>query len=156
MGFNYEKEKRLFKAEWKKLAAEYSEAGFDAAGIQAMRDSDWEWFCQRRTYENHTQTLPSEVIDNSDDKSRSTLLRRFPSLTDSFDEGSLISRYGWIDDITDPVLLDKLFKLSGDDIELLTLLVFDGYTQTEIAKIHGCVQSVISRKISRIKKYLGQ
>lgn len=154
MGFNYEKEKLLFEAEWKKLAAEYSEAGLDALEIQAMRGFDWKWFCQRRTYENRTQSLPSEVIDNSNDESRSTLLRRFPSLTDNFDEGSFISRLGWIDDITDPVLLDKLAKLSDSDIELLTLFVFDGYTQAEIAAIQGCSQQSVSKKIRRIKIFL--
>lgn len=154
MGFNYAREKLRFDAEWHELEAQYREAGMDETGIQAMRELDWELFKQRRTYENREQAFPSEVIDNSDSESLSKLLQKFPALTVGLDEYSSDIRYGWIDAINDHVLSDKLYALSDEDKELLTLLAFDGYTQTEIAKLQGCVQSVVSRKISRLKKYL--
>lgn len=154
MGFNYAREKRRFDAEWQKLTEQYREAGFDDAGIQAMRDFDWELFRQRRTYENSVQTLPSEVIDNIDDKSRSTLFIKFSSLTVCFDEESFTGRYDWIEAIDEPILSEKLAILSDDDKELLTLLTFDEYTQAEIAEIQGCSQQAVSKRFRRIKNIL--
>lgn len=154
MGFNYAKEKHRFNIEWLKLSAQYKEAGFDAVGIQAMREFDWELFCKRRTYENSVQAFPSEKIDNNDDESRSTLFQKFSSLTVCFDESSLTGRYDWIETIDNSVLANKLTKLSDEDKELLTLLVFDDFTQTEIAIIQGCSHQAISKKIKRIKIFL--
>lgn len=154
MGFNYAGEKRIFDKEWKKLAAEYKEAGFDEAGIQAMHDFDWELFCRRRTCENSEQELPSEVIEDNKDESKSTLFTKFPSLTDRFDENSFMGKYSWTQAITDSILADKLSKLSDEDLELVTLFVLDGYKQTEIAVMRGCSQAAICKKIKRIKIYL--
>lgn len=156
MGFNYASEKRRFDAEWSVLAEQYREAGFDETGIQAMREFDWEWFCQRRTYENRIQLLPSEVIDNNDDESRSTLFKKFTSLSVSFGESEFMGRFGWIDAVTNPILSDKLAVLSDADKELLTLLVIDGYKQTEIAILQGCSKVTVCKKIKRIKIFLNQ
>jgi len=40
MGFNYSREKLRFDAEWSILTDQYRAAGFDEAGIRAMRDYD--------------------------------------------------------------------------------------------------------------------
>lgn len=154
MGFNYAREKRRFDIEWLQLAVQYKEAGFDAAGIQAMRNFDWELFCKRRTYENSVQAFPSESIDENNNESKSALFQKFNSLTVSFDENSLTGRYDWIQSISDPVLADKLAMLSDDDKELLTLFAFDDYTQAEIAEIQGCSQQAVSKKLKRIKIFL--
>jgi len=154
MGFYYASEKKRFNIEWLKLAAQYKEAGFDAAGIQAMRDFDWELFCQRRTYENSVQAFPSEAIDDNSAENRSTLFQKFSSLTVSFDETSLTGRYDWIEAVADPILAGKLTKLSDEDKELLTLLAFDGYTQSEIAEIQRCSQQAVSKRFKRIKIFL--
>ena len=152
MGFNYAKEKRLFDAEWLKLADEYRAAGFNEAGIQAMRDFDLEVFRQRRTFENRRQDLPSETI--ADDDGCSTLFQKFNSLTVGFDESAFTGRYGWIDVIDNPALAIKLKSLSDSDKELLTLLAFDGYSQTEIGLMQGCTRSAVCQRITRIKKFL--
>jgi len=153
MGFHYRKEQRLFAAEWEKLAAQYRSAGFDEAGIQAMRDFDWELFCRRRAYENREQAFPREVIDGEEDESRSSLLQKFPSLTTTFDESDFSGRYDWTGEVSDPVLAAKLSKLSAEDKELLTLLAFDGYNQAETAVIQKCSQQAVSKKIQKLKKY---
>ncbi len=64
------------------------------------------------------------------------------------------SRFSWIEQISDGTLYSRLQKLSDDDKELLTLLAFDEYSQTEISRIQGKTPSAISRKISRLGKYL--
>lgn len=69
-------------------------------------------------------------------------------------EELLQSRHGWVEEIDDPKLAKKLKKLSHDDLELLTLFAFDGYSQNEIAAFCSVSQQAISKKINRIKKYL--
>ena len=154
MGFNYSQEKLRFDAEWRKLAEEYRAAGFDETGIQAMHEYDMEQFRKRRTHENHTQELPSEVFDDADEDSCSTLFQKFGSLSTEFDESAFTGRYDWIDAIDDPVLAGKLAALSDADKELLTLLAFDGYTHREIAVIQGCSHQAVTKKLKRIKKIL--
>jgi len=153
MGFNYAKEKLRFDAEWLELAEEYRAAGFDEAGIQAMREFDWDVFRQRRTYENRTQDLPSEAFDSADDVC-SNLFKKYSTLTSGFDESEFSGRYDWIESIDNPVLAEKLKKLNDADKELLTLVAFDGYSQTEIAALQGCSKVVVCKKIKRIKKII--
>jgi len=155
MGFNYGLEKLRFDIEWQKLAEEYSAAGFDAAGIKAMRDFDWELFKKRRITENSEQVFPSETLDGDCEK-LSTLYRKFASLSYVFDETAFTGRYAWIESIDNQNLVKKLSNLSDDDKELLTLLAFDGYMQTEIANMQGCTKQAVNKRLSRIKKYLRQ
>jgi len=153
MGFNYGKEKIRFDRYWNKLAEEYRAAGFEEAGIEAMREYDWEVFRKRRTYENREQDMPSEVLDGGDE-SNSTLLQKFDSLTFGFDESEFTGRYDWIESIDNPVLAGKLKKLSNEDKELLTLFAFDGYLQTEIAAMQGCTKQYVNKRLSKIKIFL--
>ena len=66
----------------------------------------------------------------------------------------LSERYSWIDEVSEPRLAERLRKLSNSDIELLTLMVQDGCGINEIARMNGVTHSTISRKITRIKKFL--
>ena len=154
MGFNYGKEKLRFEAQWSKLEEEYRKAGFDEAGIEAMREYDWERFKERRINASHEQELPSESFDESDDNVCSSLFRKFASLSFLFDENALPGRFDWIEAIENQTLAGKLKNLCDADKELLTLYVYDGYTQEEIAVMQGCVHSTVSRNLSRIKKLL--
>ena len=63
-------------------------------------------------------------------------------------------RYSWIDEVSDQQLAERLLELSERDIELLTLIVRDGCGVNEIAELYGVAHSTISRKITRIKKFL--
>jgi len=103
---------------------------------------------------NHTQRLPTEVIEGEDRREQSSLLRKFSTFFVSRDESAVGGRYGWVEEIDNPRLLDKLRKLSHEDLELLTLLAIDGYTQIEIALFKGCSQNAISKRYLRIKKVL--
>ena len=63
-------------------------------------------------------------------------------------------RYGWIDEIENPVLSEILQKMPEKDKELLTLYVIEGYTVTDIAKMEGSTHQNISKKIRRLKNIL--
>ncbi len=154
MGFNYAKEKRQFDLEWKQLQEKYADAGMPPSAIETMYSYDWEMFLSRRTYENHTQALPDTYLSGEMEGEQSTLFKRFSSLSVTFDEEDFPDRYAWINAIEDAFLSAKLSKLSEQDLKLLTLYAIEGYTQAEIALLLKRNQSVISRKINRLKIFL--
>lgn len=154
MAFYYAKEKREFDREWEKLRSEYTTAGMSGEDIEKLYTFDLEWFCSRRRFINHTQSLPAENIEGGDSKEQSSLIQKFASFSVSLDETLMGGRYGWVEEVEDTHLLDKLRQLSTDDLELLTLMAIEGYTQTEIARKQGCSQNAVSKKHLRIKKYL--
>lgn len=154
MGFNYSKEKFIFDREWEKLREQYIESGMSEETIQELYDFDWSWFRARRNYENRVQALPDEEIDEQKAETRSNLFRKFASLSISFDEKEFSGRYAWIDTISDVALSKRLKNLNEDELELLTLSLIEGYTQSEIARKMHCSQKAISKRLFKIKRKL--
>lgn len=153
MGFNYGREKRRFEKEWEKLEAEYIAAGMDTAAILTMKLYDWKWFCSERVYQNRKQTLPSECYRAEND--RSSLLQKFETLFTRWEDAGIDrSRYGWMSEIENEELFCRLQKLSKQDLELLTLVVMDGYRQVDAAEILHCSRSAVSQRMKKIKKIL--
>ena len=150
MSFNYGKEKRKFEAEWRKAAEWYARAGMDKDSIEEIQRFDWELFCKERTYSNHTQALPNEIMDESDE--RSSLFQKYETLSVAFSENDFNGRYDWIQAIDNQELAGKLRQLSNEDLELLTLLVIYERTQREIAALFGISQVGILKRIERVKK----
>lgn len=149
MGFNYAAKKIRFDREWEKLRREYEAAGMEAWAIQLMYEFDLEVFRSQRTYENRTQPIPDER-----DPAQYALFRRYVDKISAFDKECLTSRYAWIDTIENQRLAHQLLQLSEEDLELLTLYAIEGFSQSEIAEKMLCSQSVISRKLKRIKIFL--
>lgn len=153
MGFSYAFEKRKFDEEWERLRLEYKAAGMPEQVIQTLYDFDLRWFCSRRVYMNHTQELPEETISR-DFENHSRLRQKFEAMSCSFDESMFSGRFAWVETIERSELVDKLKQLTAEDLELLTMLVVDGYSQAKIARMRGCSKNAISKKIIRIKKIL--
>lgn len=153
MGFYYAAEKKRFEQEWAKLRKEYEEAGMSPETIQLLYEFDLEFFRSQRTYENHTQAMPSEYISD-DGVDHSTLFRKFENSTVTFDETDFSGRYAWVDTIEDPHLAFLLPRLSNADLELLTFLILEEHSQQELAQKWGWSQKAVSRRFLRIKKFL--
>lgn len=149
MSFNYGKEKRKFEKQWAEKAAWYGSCGMDAAAIAEMHEYDWNWFCKERIYANRTQSLPKEFIDDDEE---SSLFLKYASLSVSFSEEDLLSRYSWMQAIDDCRLSKMLSRVPDGDKELLTLIVIYELSQEEIASLYGVSQQAISKQMSRIKK----
>lgn len=152
MGFHYANEKKKFDHEWKRLRKEYADAGMSPSAIEAIHDYDWEAFLSRRTYENHTQPLPDAFLSGEVTEQGSKLFKKYSSLSAAFDEENFSGRYAWLSAIGDTDLSVKLERLSAQDLELLTLLVFEGFSQAEIAQKWGCTQQSVSWRMKKIKK----
>lgn len=137
MSYNYAREKRRFDAEWKRKELWYRKEGMSEDDIEEMRRFDLEQFNRDRAYESRRRPLETAC------GSCYVQAPETPS-----------ERYSWIDEVSDQQLAERLRKLSKSDIELLTLIVRDGCGVNEIAKLYGVAHSTISRKITRIKKFL--
>lgn len=136
MAYNYAREKRKFDAEWKRKALWYRKEGMSEESIAEMYCFDLAQFNRDRAYESRRRPLETAC--------------------GSCRVQEPIERYSWIDDISEPRLVERLRKLSESDIELLTLLIYDGLSQTEAADILGRKQYDISRQFARILKSLSE
>lgn len=154
MGFNYAKERRKFDAEWKKLRKEYEQAGMADDVIDQLYQFDLETFRSWRNYSVRTQRMPDMYIETENEEEYSSLLKKFNTLSTSFDESDFSGRYAWTDTVNDSQLAERIKRLNTQDLEILTLYAIFGYSQSKIAQIMACNQSVISRKLARIKKVL--
>ena len=106
----------------------------------------------------HTQEFCESDFDDDDggDNGKSPLYKKYmEQLTVTIDsEKDTSNRYSWCDEIDNRALSIKLSGLKSDDIELITLYVFDGLTHREIAERYGCSEQNIQKKFQRIKKFL--
>ena len=157
MGFNYGSESRKFKKQWDVLRVTYANAGMSKDDIQAMQDYDWKQIKSNRRFQTHNQGLDGLVFSDGDvaSEDNSPLLKKnLEQMSTSLPGIWLWSRYDWIEDIDSPELLNRLKKLTGQDIELLTYLITDGLNQAEVSRKLGVSRAAITKKINRLRKLL--
>lgn len=154
MGFNYGLEKKNFDSQWAMTRKQYEDAGMSSEAIQAMYDYDWSVFNANRSYQNHTQEMAAPSFEQSEE-SYSPLMNKYQeavSVTDTYHETK--SRFTWIGEIEDENLLSALEKLSDDDLEILTLYIYEGYSTVELSKAYGIAHQNISKRIIKITNFL--
>ena len=154
MGFNYGLEKKNFDSQWAVTRKQYEDAGMSSEAIQAMYDYDWSVFNATRAYQNHTQEIAAPSFEQSEE-SYSPLMNKYQkaiSVTDTYPETK--SRFAWIGEIEDENLLSALEKLSDDDLEILTLYIYEGYSTVELSKAYGIAHQNISKRIIKIANFL--
>ena len=154
MAWNNGIERRKFEEEQEKFAAEYRAAGMTEEQIGQMYQFDLDEFNSRRRFCEHVQQFPENLLEESEDD-KSPLLEKFlGKLSGELSTGSFKDRYWWIEEIDDPSLSKEIKALPREDIELITLYVFEEFTQAEIAEILGVNQSTICRRLEAKKKIL--
>ena len=159
MGFNYGFEKKKFDLEWERLRKEYKAAGMSDLAIQKIYEFDLASFNRKRADANHEQPLSGFTWNESEeqDESKSVLYKKFLKELSYVEEYHFSTdRFGWIEEVSNITLYTKIKKLTSDEKEILTLLVFEGYTQRDIAKIRGVSEQAIIKRIKFIKKLLKQ
>ena len=138
MSFNNGNERRKLNAKWEQLRVQYREAGMSEEAIQAMYEFDLSVLNSERAYAANTVAVGDSYNDNNARKAAD--LKQYEAaitVTDTYHETK--SRFGWIGEIENERLLSALEKLSEDDLKLLTLCTYEGYTVTEISKVLGGV-----------------
>lgn len=156
MKFNYQSEKRKFEKEWKQLRNEYVKAGMEETAIQAMYEYDWEMFKKERVFCIHNQYMPDGEFDNGDpkDEGQNPLLSKFIESLSVMDEYFQDEIYGWVNEINDSLILKCIKQLPEEQIELITLYVFQEKSLMEIAEILGISYVAVANRLGRIRKKL--
>ena len=158
MSWNDGYERKKFNARIKKEIAEYKAVGMTEEQITAIVSLDEDQYRSERRYHMHTQEFCESDFDDDDggDNGNTPLYNKYmEQLTVTIDsEKDTSNRYSWRDEIDNRALSIKLSGLKSDDIELITLYVFDGLTHREIAERYGCSEQNIQKKFQRIKKFL--
>lgn len=156
MKWNDGKERALFEREQAQKRKEYLALGMTEEQIQVLRSYDEEWYRSRRREALHTQRLNITAFDedDGDDETKNPLLKKFLHSFSVEDKHFENNRFGWIEQIEDKSLYKTVKALSEMEKEILTELLYDGFTQEEIAQNFVRNQSSISRRIARLKKIL--
>ena len=154
MSFNKGYELKKFEAHWEKLRVEYAAAGMTEDAIQKMYDYDRQQFNSERTFIERTQEFTAPAYESSEEEASPLMLRYQEAITTTDTYHETKSKFAWIGEIENERLLSALENLSEDDLKLLTLYAYEGYTVTEISKVLGVSQPTISIKIKRITNFL--
>ena len=154
MSFNKGYELKKFEAHWEKLRIEYAAAGMTEDAIQKMYDYDRQQFNSERTFVERTQEFTAPAYESSEEEASPLMLRYREAITTKDTYHETKSKFAWIGEIENERLLSALENLSEDDLKLLTLYAYEGYTVTEISKVLGVSQPTISIKIKRITNFL--
>ena len=154
MSFNNGYELKKFEAHWEKLRIEYAAAGMTEDTIQKMYDYDRQQFNSERTFVERTQEFTAPAYESSEEEASPLMLRYQEAITTKDTYHETKSKFVWIGEIEDEHLLSALEKLSDEDLELLTLYIYEGYSTVELSKAYGIAHQNISKRIIKITNFL--
>lgn len=154
MPWNNGYERKKFEEEQKKLAEEYRAAGMSEEQIHQMYLFDLAQFNSLRCEREHTQSFP-DGFPKDDPEGTSPLNQKFLSAVSTETQMcDFQSHDWWIDDLDSPELIALVHKLTPDELELITLIVYEKVTQKEAAERLGIVQGTVSKNYEKVKKFL--
>ena len=153
MSWNNAYRRKQFEEKQKKQAAEYRALGMTEEQIQSMYEFDLEQFRSDRRFYSHTQSfLPDTFDENEDNDEKLSIFELFEDVfTTTIEEAECKSRYWWVDEIGEDDLLGGVRNLNSEQIEILTLIVFENYSQKDAAEKMGIPYRSFKRKIQQIK-----
>ena len=154
MSFNKGLELKKFEAHWEKLRIEYAAAGMTEDAIQKMYDYDREQFNSERTFVERTQEFTAPAYESSEEEASPLMLRYQEAITTKDTYHETKSKFAWIGEIENERLLAALESLSELDLKILTLYVYAGYTEAEIASALESKRITIHKRIERMTMFL--
>ena len=150
MNYNSGNARRNFYAKWDKLREEYRAAGMKEDAIQKMYEYDLAVFNDDRAHHRYDVEIPS--ADDSENRNDYADFVRATTVTDTYHETK--TRFAWVGEVQNERLQAGLEKLSDDDLKLLTLYVYAGYTESEIASALESKRITIHKRIERMTMFL--
>lgn len=154
MSFNKGYELKKFEAHWEKLRIEYAAAGMTEDAIQKMYDYDRQQFNSERTFIERTQEFTAPAYESSEEEASPLMLRYQEAITTTDTYHETKSKFAWIGEIENERLLAALESLSELDLKILTLYVYGGYTESEIASALESKRITIHKRIERMTMFL--
>ena len=153
MSFNNGNERRKLNAKWEQLRVQYREAGMSEEAIQAMYEFDLGVLNSERAYDASTVAV-CDGEDDVDARKAADLKQYEAAITVTVTYHETKSRFGWIGEIENERLLAALESLSELDLKILTLYVYAGYTESEIASALESKRITINKRIERMTMFL--
>ena len=153
MSFNNGNERRKLNAKWEQLRVQYREAGMSEEAIQAMYEFDLGVLNSERAYDANTVAVCAGEDDV--DARKAADIKQYEAaitVTDTYHETK--SRFAWIGEIENERLLAALESLSELDLKILTLYVYAGYTESEIASALESKRITIHKRIEQMTMFL--
>ena len=154
MSWNNAYEKRKFEEKQKKQAEKYRALGMTEEQIKEMYEFDYAQFKSERCFRMHTQSFEPDKFDtDEDDNEKLSIVEKFQDvLATTQDDSADKSRYWWIEEIENEMLLEKVMYLSEMDIEIITLTFVEGFSQKDAAIKMGIPLRTLKHRIQKIKK----
>ena len=134
---------RNIEAEEARLEEEYRAAGMTKEQIEAIRAFDREVQRSNRRFYRHNQRLSprGEAEDNAEPREDGREFR-------------LRDRMGWLEEIESPALAECLREADPELLEILTLWVFEGWNQREVARLLCCSRQNVTEILRNFRARL--
>lgn len=157
MGFNYGYERNKMECEFAQIAAVCRAEDIPEDTIELIHRIMLDELNSNRRFHNHT--LPYDGLKFPDGEN--TSIDSNPLLENYLEQFSapqveIWEWAGWVDDLDTPEIIEWVQSLDENDRRLLTLLVEDGFKQTEAAEVLGKHGSAISRKMKKLRESLAK
>ena len=149
MGINFAAMYKRFENTQSKLRKAYINAGMTEEQSRAIYEFD-KWQMNRDLAYYRRSISIEEYLEKDekrdDDTKNSPFLSQLTYEMKESEEG----KFWWIDQIEDERICTTVKNLSEEDKTILDLFVYQGYNQTEIARLMGICQAKVCRRIKSI------
>ena len=154
MGINFAYERKKFSETQQKLRKEYKAAGMTEEQILEMYEYDLHQFNRDIAYQRHTQRLGVLEEPDMEEEGHNPLLHKFIDVLAVCQQSTEDVKLWWFDEIEDPKLIKSLMRLTADELDLIDMLAFGGYSQREISEKNGKSPTAICLRLKTIRKKL--
>ncbi len=148
---NFAKEYREFEEEMRQLKARCLAGGCSEEEIQKYYDMRREDLNRDLAYKRRSVPLYQD-IDDFEGEGQNPLNKDFLDALSVEMETPSVLQYWWLDRIENEDLLKVLLSLSDDELAVIDLSVYQGYSQQTIGKIMESSQPKVSRTWRSVKK----
>ena len=149
MGINFSKEYKKFRLQQERNKKAYAEMGMPQECIDEICELDNDQFLNNCRHLKHNISI--YPVDNVEE-GMNPLIKSYPDVLIVYQQPSMSDRFWWIDEIESPMLVKKIKKLSLEELEMLTMYVFEDMTQAEIGSVFGIGQKAVSKRLKKIKE----
>lgn len=158
MKINISKEYLRFEKEKQEKRKIYDNLNMNVEQIEQIEAIDKKIFRNDINYNAHNIPLYSGDYEYEEkNMEKKSIVSHIKNIYEEMDY-SLSGRYYWIDEISSDVLLNEIHKLNAFEIEVITLVAFDGYSKNEAAKklnvsydkVQYCFKKIQNRLKSKI------
>ena len=140
MAYIYAYERKKFEEEWAKKEAWYRAEGMKEDAIHELYLLDLAEFNSTRRYYRHNVSLSADLSE-------------LANLLVDHSDFILSGRYDWIEELDGPEMVHIIRRLTETELELLTEMISDDLTQSEIARANRVSRQAVNETVLRIRKY---